>query len=117
MASFQRTLDRCHSQAKSLEASVGAIWQGIFSARFRDVDADIRAVVIRGIGDWMSMNPADFLNDAYLKYVAWALSDRVRSFPCNGPESASVSEVLCQCKQCHIMIMLVSPGPPAPGLH
>ena len=77
VASFQRTLDACHSQAKALEASIAAIWQGIFSARFRDVDADIRASVIRGIGEWMSLNPADFLNDNYLKYVAWALSDRV----------------------------------------
>ena len=77
IASFQRTLDACHSQASALEASVAAIWQGIFSARFRDVDADIRATVIRGIGEWMSLNPADFLNDNYLKYVAWALSDRV----------------------------------------
>jgi len=79
IASFKRTLDRCHSQAQSLEASIQAIWQGIFSARFRDVDADIRAVVIRGIGDWIAMNPADFLTDHYLKYVAWALSDRVRA--------------------------------------
>ena len=77
IASFQRTLDACHSQASALEASIAAIWQGIFSARFRDVDADIRATVIRGIGEWMSLNPADFLNDNYLKYVAWALSDRV----------------------------------------
>ncbi len=79
IASFKRTLDRCHSQAQSLEASIQAIWQGIFSARFRDVDADIRAVVIRGIGDWIAINPADFLTDHYLKYVAWALSDRVRA--------------------------------------
>lgn len=78
MASFQRTLDDCHSAARALEASVAAMWQGIFSARFRDVDADIRAVVIRGVGDWIALNPADFLTDAYLKYVAWALSDRVR---------------------------------------
>ena len=77
IASFHRTLDACHSQASALEASIAAIWQGIFSARFRDVDADIRATVIRGIGEWMSLNPADFLNDNYLKYVAWALSDRV----------------------------------------
>ena len=78
IASFQRTLDRCHSQAQSLEASIQAIWQGIFSARFRDVDADIRAAVICGIGDWITLHPADFLTDHYLKYVAWALSDRVR---------------------------------------
>ena len=30
VASFQRTLDRCHSLAKSLEANVQAICQGIF---------------------------------------------------------------------------------------
>ena len=33
IASFQRILDRCHSQAQSLEASIQAIWQDIFTMK------------------------------------------------------------------------------------
>jgi hypothetical protein len=40
------------------------------------VSEDIRVVVIEAIGDWVAALPAEFLADAYLKYLAWALSDR-----------------------------------------
>ena len=33
-------------------------------------------VVITGIGSWVSAAPEVFLVDQYLKYLAWALSDR-----------------------------------------
>ena len=44
----------------------------------RDVAEGIRATVISAIGDWICLMPAMFLNDMYLKYLAWALSDKVR---------------------------------------
>ena len=43
----------------------------------RDVGPEIRCVVIDLIGRWIEQLPDTFLVDAYLKYVAWALSDRV----------------------------------------
>lgn len=33
--------------------------------------------MIHGIGGWVAAHPAAFLTDQYLKYVAWALSDKV----------------------------------------
>ena len=48
-------------------------------ARYRDVCEDVRASVIEGIGNWIEMMPATFMKDSYLKYLAWALSDKVRS--------------------------------------
>jgi hypothetical protein len=40
------------------------------------VSEDIRAIVIRAIGEWVEELPSEFLSDSYLKYLAWALSDR-----------------------------------------
>jgi len=33
--------------------------------------------VIEGIGAWVRLHPSAFLTDQYLKYIAWALSDKV----------------------------------------
>ena len=77
MASFQKVIERSHSQVTSLKASVNNIFQAVSAKRFRDVAPDIRALVIQGIAHWTTSLPADFLQDQYLKYVAWALSDRV----------------------------------------
>ncbi|KAL0028278.1 hypothetical protein WJX79_006817 [Trebouxia sp. C0005] len=76
MASFQKVIERSHSQVTSLKASVNNIFQAVSAKRFRDVAPDIRALVIQGIAHWTTSLPADFLQDQYLKYVAWALSDR-----------------------------------------
>jgi len=32
--------------------------------------------VIEAIGGWVVALPSEFLSDSYLKYLAWALSDR-----------------------------------------
>ncbi len=53
--------------------------QGVASHRFRDISGEIRAMVISGLGDWIAAHPAAYLHDGYLKYIAWALSDRVRA--------------------------------------
>ena len=80
MASFQKVIERSHCQVTSLKASVNNIFQAVSAHRFRDVAPEIRTLVIEGIAHWTSSLPADFLQDQYLKYVAWALSDRVCNF-------------------------------------
>lgn len=77
VVSFQKVIDRSHSQVTSLKSCVSNLFQAVSAKRFRDVAPDIRALVIQGIADWTSSMPAEFLQDQYLKYVAWALSDRV----------------------------------------
>jgi len=42
----------------------------------RDVSEDIRASAIGAIGNWIRLMPSMFLVDNYLKYLAWALSDK-----------------------------------------
>ena len=52
--------------------------QGVAAHRFRDISGEIRALVISGLGSWIAAHPAAYLQDMYLKYIAWALSDRVQ---------------------------------------
>lgn len=47
-------------------------------AACRDVADEIRAVVVAALGAWVADAPGTYLTDAHLKYLAWALSDRVR---------------------------------------
>ena len=46
----------------------------------RDVSEDIRASAIGAIGNWIRLMPSMFLVDNYLKYLAWALSDKACSY-------------------------------------
>jgi hypothetical protein len=66
--------------AQSAKDVISNLFQAVTSHRFRDIAEDIRAVVIAGIGAWINLHPAEFLQDNYLKYIAWALSDKVRLF-------------------------------------
>ena len=46
--------------------------------------------MIEGVGSWARLQPATFLTDHYLKYIAWALSDKVRCGVCVGGGSGAV---------------------------
>ena len=86
-ATHQQTIDRCHTRVTALKAHVDNLFQNVMGNRFRDVAEEIRALVIEGIGTWIEQMPSEFLQDNYLKYVAWALSDKVRQ--------AAVAESAC----------------------
>ena len=53
------------------------VFESVAAHRFRDVADEVRTVVIGGIGRWIQLLPSEFLDDKYLKYIAWALSDKV----------------------------------------
>lgn len=79
MMSFKRTLERSQRQVSELKQTIINLFQAVTAHRFRDVADDIRAVAIQGIAAWIQLLPATFLQDQYLKYLAWALSDKVRN--------------------------------------
>jgi hypothetical protein len=54
------------------------VFDTVAAHRFRDVSEEIRAVIIVGIGQWIALMPSVYLVDTHLKYLAWALSDKVR---------------------------------------
>ncbi|XP_006455307.1 hypothetical protein AGABI2DRAFT_121237 [Agaricus bisporus var. bisporus H97] len=51
------------------------IVDGVFVHRYRDLDPNIRAECVRSIGRWFAKYPGHFLNNSYLRYVGWVLSD------------------------------------------
>ncbi|KXZ53988.1 hypothetical protein GPECTOR_5g100 [Gonium pectorale] len=74
--SLQRQAEAAQRQVRQLKSQLEATFTAVFAVRFRDVGPEIRAVVIDLIGRWIGLLPATFMVDQYIKYVAWALSDR-----------------------------------------
>jgi cohesin complex subunit SA-1/2 len=75
-AAFTRQKDQATSSITELLNYVDSIFQSVFMNRFRDIDPEIRLSVVQGIGNWMQLVPATFLTSGYLKYIAWAVSDK-----------------------------------------
>lgn len=76
IVAFKRSVDRTHLCIKELTSYTSSLFQAVCQHRFRDCANDIRACVIDGIGHWIRIHPSEFLKDEYLKYIAWALSDK-----------------------------------------
>lgn len=74
---LSKTVDQCHHQVFTLKQMISTFSDGLFAHRFRDIHEEIRAMVITTIGNWCEELPSEFLGDMYLKYLAWAMSDRV----------------------------------------
>lgn len=66
-----------HQKATKLELMVQKLFDKIFAVRYRDVCETVRAVTTEGISQWCILLPSLYLNDNYLKYLAWSLSDKV----------------------------------------
>lgn len=60
-----------------MAATVQALFDSVAAHRFRDVSEEVRTTVIEAVGQWIVQRPATFLDDKYLKYIGWALSDKV----------------------------------------
>lgn len=66
----------------AIEEHLLSIFNGIFVHRYRDTLADIRMECITYFGWWIVEYPSLFLDNNYLKYIGWMLSDddaRVRN--------------------------------------
>ena len=84
--------------------------QGVAAHRFRDISGEIRALVISGLGSWIAAHPAAYLQDMYLKYIAWALSDRVQPLHAGTTcvrDSAGTCAVLCNSGPLNLLVMLM----------
>lgn len=73
---FMAQADACTRVIQEILTFTDSIFQTVFTTRFRDVDAEIRATVVSSLGSWMGLYPWSFLNSTYLKYLGWALSDK-----------------------------------------
>ncbi|KAG7269026.1 hypothetical protein CRUP_010741 [Coryphaenoides rupestris] len=61
---------------EELKLLVNSTVRGVFVHRYRDHVPDIRAACLQELGVWMRSDPESFLNDGYLKYLGWMLSDK-----------------------------------------
>lgn len=81
-ATLKRTLELSHKHTQDLQSVISNVFQAVFAHRFRDVAPAVRSCVIGGIGCWVCSLPTIYLKDQFLKYLAWALSDKVGVEPC-----------------------------------
>ena len=73
---FMAQAEACTRVIQEILSFAHSIFQSVFTIRFRDVDAEIRATVVSSLGSWMGLYPWTFLSSTYLKYLGWALSDK-----------------------------------------
>ena len=70
------SLSETQTRIRGAERMIADAFTKIFTHRFRDVDAGVRAQCMQSIGEWMRSHPLFFLSDVYLKYLGWSLSDK-----------------------------------------
>jgi cohesin complex subunit SA-1/2 len=70
------SLSETQTRIRGAERMIADAFTKIFTHRFRDVDANVRAQCMQSIGEWMRSHPLFFLSDVYLKYLGWSLSDK-----------------------------------------
>lgn len=66
-----------NKRAHELETASKALMTATFSFRFRDYSDEVRRTVIKSYATWVEKAPDIYLQDTYLKYLGWALSDKV----------------------------------------
>jgi len=82
VAALQEQMEAAVQDKDAIGELMDQLHASVSGTRFRDVDDGIRTAVVDAIGEWSVLLPARFLNDGYLKYIAWALSDRAASVRC-----------------------------------
>ncbi|KAJ4773048.1 Cohesin subunit SA-3 [Rhynchospora pubera] len=77
MESLNRRLKVTHERITALEKMMRKVFTGLFMHRYRDIEPEIRMSCIKALGVWIVDYPSRFLQDSYLKYLGWALNDKV----------------------------------------
>ncbi|KAJ1978857.1 cohesin complex subunit [Dimargaris xerosporica] len=66
-----------NTQVELVGQQIDRWFEAIFTHRYRDMDAHIRQECIKGLALWISRMPSRFLDDQYLRYLGWVMSDKV----------------------------------------
>ncbi|KAI8924799.1 hypothetical protein BC831DRAFT_463665 [Entophlyctis helioformis] len=67
----------CLVRKNRVETFMQDLYDGIFVHRRQDTDAGIRADCMRELGGWIAKYPDHYLGALHLRYLGWALSDKV----------------------------------------
>ena len=76
LRALTEALTKTQTRIRGAERMIADAFTKIFTHRFRDIDASVRAACMENIGEWMRSHPLFFLSDVYLKYLGWSLSDK-----------------------------------------
>ena len=76
---LKRAVDGNQRNVNQLEEVFKRVFSGVVVNRYRDIDVAIRREVIVSLGEWIAAYPSFFLQDTYLKYLGWSLSDKETS--------------------------------------
>uniref|UniRef100_A0A8C5E6D9 Cohesin subunit SA n=1 Tax=Gouania willdenowi TaxID=441366 RepID=A0A8C5E6D9_GOUWI len=75
---LERLVDvRLQEKRAEVESMMNVIIKAVFLKRYRDVLPEIRSICMEELGLWMKLYSSLFLNDSYLKYIGWMMSDKV----------------------------------------
>ena len=79
-------VDSVGTEMATVEKTMQLVFDAVFVQRFRDIDYFIREESVDALGEWIAAYPEVFLDNAYLRYIGWALSDRRGSVRCKALE-------------------------------
>lgn len=60
-----------------LSKRLSSLFDCIVVERCRDTQAAVRTDVVEAVGTWTAQCPGHFMEDKYLRYLAWGMADRV----------------------------------------
>ena len=69
-------LESNHVSISHFSSLLDFIFNGLYLHRYRDVDPYIRATCVSHLTEWIIVYPKKFLDNSYLRYIGWILSDK-----------------------------------------
>ncbi|KAM9804810.1 cohesin subunit SA-2-like [Neosynchiropus ocellatus] len=77
LRTFRERITRLQENKAEVEGMMDVIFKVVFLKRYRDIHPEIRCICMEEFGVWLKTYSSVFLNDSYLKYLGWALYDKV----------------------------------------
>lgn len=74
--SNKKTVESLSSRMADIEKFMQISIDAVFVQRYRDVDTLLRERCVEAIHSWIITYPEVFLDNAYLRYIGWSLSDK-----------------------------------------
>ncbi len=75
----KRSAEATSARIAEIEKMMQSCIDAVFVQRYRDVDPMIREKCVEKMLTWIETYPEVFLDNAYLRYIGWSLSDKAAS--------------------------------------
>lgn len=73
----KKSVESLSARMADLEKIMQLSIDAVFVQRYRDIDALLREKCVESVHSWIMTYPEVFLDNAYLRYIGWSLSDKV----------------------------------------